>query len=579
MDVMPINIASVNAGCSPNQVASPLQQGAVGFGMQGDFSSLFQQLTMPLAEVGLSPVLLTGSEPVELPLLGEGDIASSTDDGEAPAPDVSPEEMAAIQALLNPTFATLPTPSQQFPDPSLQGPLDTAITDVTSQPASLNLQIPVDLVAPQPANPILNGNTELPKFDGEPSLVLNAQEWDFSVSNLDVALPQDPSKLADLSEDLSLLDRQLQADPGQTPQLTPAQGLESLRHILAPYLPTEESTTAMTTTAESTTVVSTTVDPSTAESLVNLETPVLVGNTQLATKTENQPDAGDTEITPVDAEKTNPILTKIVNLLHALRASLNSETRQQNSNEPKLDRQENHHKTNSTDADLTSALDTPIEIDLPVVPKVEDPVPLVNTTHENSTAIKSIVGVEDSTAVRHAGTNNESVLLTKDNGRVVFEQPVVPTPSSNMAERMEQHQALRQVAQKVQWLMQSGESRAVLRLDPPELGHIELEVHSKPGELKVHMTVESESVKQVMESSIGSLRTAMEQQNVKLEKLEVQVDQGRSEAQTAQRDPSQSGHRKSSKGGRGTGIAEGILESSTSDTGRRFGYNTMELIA
>jgi len=203
---------------------------------------------------------------------------------------------------------------------------------------------------------------------------------------------------------------------------------------------------------------------------------------------------------------------------------------------------------------------------------IEEPSP---NSDENA---KQIAGAEEALTVKNQGTANESVVLTKDNGRVVFEQPVSASSGSNMAERIEHQQAVRQVAQRVHWMVQNGESRAVMRLDPPELGHVELEIHSKQGELKVHMTVESESVKQTLESSIGNLRTAMEQSQVKLEKLEVQVDLGHPEGQAAQGD-AQSGHRRSHKGGRGTLIAETIADTSVSDTGRRFGYNTMELIA
>ena len=157
--------------------------------------------------------------------------------------------------------------------------------------------------------------------------------------------------------------------------------------------------------------------------------------------------------------------------------------------------------------------------------------------------------------------------------------PVEQTAQSRMLERIEAHQAVRQVASRVAWMVQNGEGRAIIRLDPPELGHVEIQVDSKPGEIKVHMIVEDASVKQALDASVSKLRDSMEQHQIKLEKLEVSVDSGRPETQAGSKDPSQSrGHGNGSRN-RGTIFADVIVESPTSDTGRRLGYNTMELIA
>lgn len=152
------------------------------------------------------------------------------------------------------------------------------------------------------------------------------------------------------------------------------------------------------------------------------------------------------------------------------------------------------------------------------------------------------------------------------------------TPRVNVAERIQQHTSVHQVAHKIQYMVHNGEGRAILRLDPPELGHIEIQVESSPGEMRVQMKVENESVKQIMESSVSGLRESLEQQNVKLEKLEVQVDQSKADAQ-AKGQENLFRQKHGNKGGRGTRFAEVIVEQPQSDTGRRLGYNTMELIA
>lgn len=151
---------------------------------------------------------------------------------------------------------------------------------------------------------------------------------------------------------------------------------------------------------------------------------------------------------------------------------------------------------------------------------------------------------------------------------------------SQMAERYDEFQAVRQVSQKVQWMVRNGEGKAILRLDPPELGHIEIEVETKSGEMKIHMSVENESVKNTLETSAPQLRQSMEQHQVKIEKLEVQVET-RLDAQGGQADPQKSRRSENAQRQhrRGMKIAEVLVDVPRVDTGRRLGYNTMELIA
>ena len=170
--------------------------------------------------------------------------------------------------------------------------------------------------------------------------------------------------------------------------------------------------------------------------------------------------------------------------------------------------------------------------------------------------------------------NGDAVALAK------AAQNPVETAQSNYLDRMQEHVALRQVSQRIQWMVNNQEGHTILRLDPPELGHIELDVQTKDGEMKVHMTVDNNEVKQALESSVGDLRNAMVNHNIKLDRLEVQVaSSGQNDANANRREGSPSGKRQSSQGIRGTRFAEASTVAPTADTGRRLGYNTMELLA
>ena len=153
--------------------------------------------------------------------------------------------------------------------------------------------------------------------------------------------------------------------------------------------------------------------------------------------------------------------------------------------------------------------------------------------------------------------------------------------TSRLTEQMDRFQTVRQVTHRIKIMTQNGETRTVMRLDPPSLGHVEVEVESStPGEMRVHMVVEDEGTKKILEASVGRLRESLEQQQIKLDRLEVQVDAGRADAQGGGQSAMQSRRRMSNSGNsRGTTFANVSIDIPSSDTGRRLGYNTMEIIA
>lgn len=154
----------------------------------------------------------------------------------------------------------------------------------------------------------------------------------------------------------------------------------------------------------------------------------------------------------------------------------------------------------------------------------------------------------------------------------------VSTPKAGVDQlaRIQSIRAVQQVSHRVQFMISQGEGTATLRLDPPELGKIDLNVEYKSGELKVHMVVENQAVKETLELQVQQLRENLEAQQVKLHKLEVQVDQHQQQS-SGERNGASS--RRSARNTRGMKFAKVTVEAPIPDTGRRFGYNTMEFIA
>ncbi len=276
-------------------------------------------------------------------------------------------------------------------------------------------------------------------------------------------------------------------------------------------------------------------------------------------------------------EESHPLLTSIQNWLQKNTQSLQSpqesrpvaenkdllqKANTQSENQKNPEEEEIVQQPSLLSKEITSLQDLAAKPSLRMSDKAEIPqAPLeVNAPASQAKALESVPAATSTTTLSP-------------------QQPSAPQ-RSQMAERYDEFQAVRQVSQKVQWMVRNGEGKAILRLDPPELGHIEIEVETKSGEMKIHMSVENESVKNTLEASAPQLRQSMEQHHVKIEKLEVQVE-ARLDAQGGQADPQKSRRSEHAQRQlrRGMKIAEVLVDIPQVDTGRRLGYNTMELIA
>ena len=121
-----------------------------------------------------------------------------------------------------------------------------------------------------------------------------------------------------------------------------------------------------------------------------------------------------------------------------------------------------------------------------------------------------------------------------------------------------------------------------IQLEPENLGKIRVGLGLKDGVMTAHIGVESEQVKQIVEANLSNLRDTLENQGLKLQGLEVTVDQRHSSLFNPDGRNSQTFFNQHGRGGNlaADGSEIPALDSSPeSETGRRLGYNTMEYIA
>lgn len=160
------------------------------------------------------------------------------------------------------------------------------------------------------------------------------------------------------------------------------------------------------------------------------------------------------------------------------------------------------------------------------------------------------------------------------------------TPYADMASRIQEFDVVRQVAEKVRFLAHDGSQSMSMRLNPEELGSVDLRIVLKQGEMQIHARVESEVAQRALESNAGLLREGLEKQNIVLDRLEVSVER-KSEGQStgwAQEGSGKSSDEERRKSRRaGSSSRDQVLAVSVqrgdADTGRRLGYNTMEYLA
>jgi flagellar hook-length control protein FliK len=141
----------------------------------------------------------------------------------------------------------------------------------------------------------------------------------------------------------------------------------------------------------------------------------------------------------------------------------------------------------------------------------------------------------------------------------------------------------RQVLEKVQVQLSEGRRELSLRLWPEELGEVRLSLRmTENDKVHAHMVVENDSVRQAMLDSMPQLRDALTRHGMDLEKMSVSVGQKDAGSTGSGSDDQGDGNgrsgRKSGRGGfRDEEISVAVPLTLGQDTGRRNGYNTIDL--
>lgn len=107
---------------------------------------------------------------------------------------------------------------------------------------------------------------------------------------------------------------------------------------------------------------------------------------------------------------------------------------------------------------------------------------------------------------------------------------------------------IKQIVEQVRLNMNPDATSMELQLNPEHLGKVQINVASKEGVMTARIVVETEAAKQAVEGGLASLKETMEQQNLKVDAIEVMVStagfEGQDEKQDSYKQESETKNRK-----------------------------------
>ncbi len=200
---------------------------------------------------------------------------------------------------------------------------------------------------------------------------------------------------------------------------------------------------------------------------------------------------------------------------------------------------------------------------------------------ENSSAFRD--GRNKPGAGETTGKNPDAGLSSSSNSLSGLEksaasQAVMARPYSSFS-----HQAvLQQITGKLQTLTLQGKESIQIQLRPDHLGRVGITMDIANGVLKAQITVVNEQVKQAVEGNLAQLRETLELQGVRVQQMDVSINNSHRNLLNPEGQNAQSFFNSRQQRGQGKDDEKEAPERKTragEDTGQRWGYNTLEIVA
>jgi flagellar hook-length control protein FliK len=189
---------------------------------------------------------------------------------------------------------------------------------------------------------------------------------------------------------------------------------------------------------------------------------------------------------------------------------------------------------------------------------------------------KEATAAAKSASAGHAFQNSLEQNRSAEHGTGI-QRPWEPRPASAGA-------AMEQIAKHLSMAGPKHGDEINIQLSPEHLGRVRVSLEMKEGAMTARIAVENEDARRQVEAGIAGLRSTLENQGIKLQGLEVSVEQQHGSLFNPDGSNAESFFHRNGRGDKGGSGAQGASEIAPfesvpeSDTGRRWGYNTMEYI-
>lgn len=136
-----------------------------------------------------------------------------------------------------------------------------------------------------------------------------------------------------------------------------------------------------------------------------------------------------------------------------------------------------------------------------------------------------------------------------------------------------------QTLDRIRVLSRNGSQEIQIRLDPPELGRMQMKLAVDGTAVAARVTVENEAVKQILEHGLPQLRDSLSSQGLRVERFDVHVGFGFDQQPGKElRDRWNMRKGWAQRSGNEVEALAPAPAAQGDDTGKRYGYNTIELL-
>ncbi len=146
-------------------------------------------------------------------------------------------------------------------------------------------------------------------------------------------------------------------------------------------------------------------------------------------------------------------------------------------------------------------------------------------TQSEGSGLSNDAGMEG----REAGLNKAAVAARGADG-ADFASKLGKAEESTRANQTE---SIEKIIRSMRVATERGESKVRILLDPPRLGSVRVSMNIKDGVLNASFETQSQAARHIIAQDLPTLKTALEQQGIEVGEFSVSVDQGESQAQTA----------------------------------------------